>query len=339
LKFTLIGVSATNDMIRTFEKNLIEHHLLRKGERIVIGVSGGIDSMVLLDLLYRLSKPWRLEVAVAHVNHGLRGKASDADEALVRRVSLKLNLGFSAIRWNAPSRDNIQDAARRFRYDFFRNVAKKIKARSIATAHNRDDQAETLLLHLIRGSGIKGLSGIMRSHGDETKIIRPLLDFSREHIEKYAQKRRIVYHEDITNQKTTYRRNFIRNKIFPILKTINPRIKETLADTAFTLQDTERALHRVAQEFAKEFFRSGKGRIIWNRTHFIELPTAIRRHVLILAYETLCGDRTNLNSDQILHMDMISSGTKGSGRYRLPRGIEFCRTKDIISIGSSAEGG
>jgi tRNA(Ile)-lysidine synthase len=321
-------------MLRSFEKKLIEHHLLRKGEGIVVGVSGGIDSMVLLDLLYRLSKSWRLRVTVAHVNHGLRGKASDADHKLVRRVSQKLNLGFSAIRWKVPSRDNIQDAARRFRYDFFRHIAEEIGATSIATAHNQGDQAETLLLHLIRGSGIKGLSGIMRSHGDETKIIRPLLDFSRGQIEEYAKKRHIVFTEDITNQKTMYRRNFIRHNILPILETLNPCIKETLADTAFTLQDTEQALHRVAQEFAKEFFRSGKKRIIWDRTHFIELPTAIRRHILILAYEKLCGDRTNLNSDQILHMDMISSGTKGSGHYNLPRGIEFSRTKDLISIGS-----
>lgn len=318
----------------SLEKILTEHRLVRKGEGIVIGVSGGIDSMVLAHLFSQIAKPWRLRLAIAHVNHALRGRASDADEDLVRKTAKNLNIPFRSIAWKPPARGNIQDAARRFRYDFFRSVAEDVKAKRIATAHNRDDQAETLLLHLIRGSGVKGLSGIDWSTNDDVKIIRPLLAFPRNQIESYAQKRKIKFAHDASNDTTKYTRNFLRLKILPALESLNPCVRESLADAAGAIRECGRALDEVAHAFAKEFLRTAKGKIVWNREPYLHLPTAIRRHVLITTYEKLKGDRTNLNADQIEHMETISKGTRPAARYMLPGKIEFRRTNNLIYIQS-----
>lgn len=316
----------------SLEKILTEHRLVRKGEGVVIGVSGGVDSMVIADLFSQIAKSWRLKLTLAHVNHTLRGAASDADEELVRKTAKKLKLPFRSVQWKPPVRGNVQDAARRFRYEFFRSVANDVSASCIATAHNRDDSAETLLLHLIRGSGVKGMSGIEWSSNDNIRIIRPLLAFHRNQIEDYAKKRRIKFAHDASNDKTKYTRNFIRHKIIPALESLNPCVRESLADAAGTIGECNKALDQVAHAFAKEFLRTGKAKIVWNREPYLNMPTAIRRHVLILAYERLKGDRTNLNSDQIEHMEAISRGTRPSARYMLPGGLEFCRTHDFLEL-------
>lgn len=305
---------------------------MKKGESVVVGVSGGVDSMVLLHMLDRLKEDLRLKLTVAHINHNLRGRASDSDEKLVRETSKKLGLEFRAVRWKPPVSGNIQDSARKFRYDFFRSVAKDVHATCIATAHNQDDQAETVLLHLVRGSGVKGLSGMEWATKDQVKIVRPLLAFDRAAIEGYAKKRRIRFAHDATNDKTKYTRNFLRHEVLPLLASLNPRIKESLADVACVLKDCDRALYDVSQAFAADFLREAKNRIVWVRGPFIRLPRAIRRQVLILAYEKLSGHRTDLNSDQIKRMESISEGERTNATYMLPGGVRFSRSKDILSI-------
>jgi tRNA(Ile)-lysidine synthase len=319
-------------MLNFFEKEIAKNKLLSKGEGIVVAVSGGADSMVLLDLLFQLSKSFKLKLTVAHVNHNLRGKKSDADENLVRWAAKKLGVSFRAVRWKPPARGNIQDLARRFRYDFLKSVACEAGACAIATAHNQDDQAETLLLHLIRGSGIKGMSGMEPATREEVRIVRPLLAFSRYQIEGYAKKRKIRFARDESNNKLKYTRNFIRHKVLPVLESINPCVRESLAGAAKVLKDCSTALDEVAQAFAKEFLRTGKEKIAWDRGPFLKLPGAIRRHVLIHAYERLKGDRINLNSDQIEHMETISEGHEPKARYMLPGRIEFHRTGNLIII-------
>jgi len=322
-------------MLRAFEKKLTEYSLLKKGEGIVVAVSGGVDSMVLMDLLRRLQATWHFDLTIAHVNFGLRGKASNADEELVRNEAIRSKFPFKVARWKRPQRVNLQDAARQFRYDFFRQVADKTQASYIATAHNRDDQAETVLMHLIRGSGVKGLLGMSPIAGENPKIIRPLLFFSRCQIEEYAKKKKVSFAEDKTNRKLIYKRNLIRHNVLPMLEKLNPCVKESLADVAMFLRDYDEAIDVVAYEYVQEFFRAGKNTVTWNRSHFIELPNAIRRRVLVMAYEGICGNRANLNSDQIEHMDKLSTGKKHTSRYMLPGHLQFSRLSDLLSIRKS----
>lgn len=316
----------------SLKKVLSDHHLIRKGEGVVVGVSGGIDSMVLLDMLSRLKEEMHLKLTVAHVNHGLRGKASDGDERLVRATAKRLKIGFRSARWKPPASGNIQDKARRFRYDLFRSVARNSHASCIVTAHNQDDQAETVLLHLVRGSGVKGLCGMEWATKDTVRIARPLLAFSRAQIEDYAKRRKLRFAHDATNDRTKYARNFLRHEVLPVLATLNPRIKESLADVACVLKDCNRALSDVSRAFAEEFLSHAKGRIVWVREPFIKLPRAIRREVLIHAYEKLCGHRTDLNSDQIRKMESISEGERTTAKYMLPGRARFSRANDILSI-------
>lgn len=320
-------------MLKAFEKILEDHELIKREDKVVVAVSGGVDSMVLLNLFTRLSKTWRLKLIVAHVNHGLRGTSSDREEKLVKNTAKKLGLPVHVTKWDAPKKGNIQDSARKFRYSFFKDVIQKTGAATVATAHHRDDQAETVLLQFIRGSGIKGLSGISwKSPYKNISIIHPLLDFGRTQIETYSKRHKISFAQDESNLKTDYRRNFIRHELVPLLESINPRVKESIADTALVLQDSFKAMDSVAKTFADEYFTNLDGKITWNRAPFTRLPTAIRRFVLIEAFERLTGTRTDLNSDQIEHMEYISLSPKISGKYMLPRQAQFCRTKDLLLI-------
>lgn len=320
-------------MLRDFEKKLTDHNLIDLCNKLVVAVSGGPDSMVLLNLFSRLSKRLKFVLTVAHVNHGLRGKSSDAEETLVKKIAKKYGLPIHTVRWKTPAKGNIQNAARKFRYDFFKDVAFKTNSSAVATAHHRDDQAETVLLQFIRGSGIKGLGGIpWITKYKNIQIIHPLLDFGRDQIEAYARRHKIHFACDESNLKTGYRRNFIRHKLVPLLEEINPRVKESIADAAFTLQDSFKAMDSIAKTFADEYFTALDKKITWNRAPFTRLPTAIRRFVLIEAFERLTGGRVDLNSDQIEHMELISLSPKMGGRYMLPKGAKFCRTKDLLLI-------
>lgn len=322
-------------MLKAFENNLIEHELVKKGDAVLIAVSGGVDSMVLLNLLGRLKKKWRLDISVAHVNHNLRGRQSDRDEELVQNTCRKLAVPFYCAQWKAPKRGNIQDAARHFRYDFFTSAAKKAGGSLVATAHHGDDQAETVLLKMVRGSGIKGISGISwSSRAKDVNIIRPLLLFGKRDIERYAKKFGLPFAHDKSNDKTYYLRNKIRHNVLPLLEKINPRVRESLKDIAMSLQTNFAAIEIVARTFAHEYFTQTEDKIMWSRGPFLRLPTAIRRQVLIEAFEKLNGSRTDLNADQIGRMESISKGTKSSAKYMLPQKSQFQRLKDLLCIRS-----
>lgn len=322
-------------MLKTFENNLIEHDLVKKGDALLIAVSGGADSMVLLSLMGRLKKKWRLNLSVAHVNHNLRGRQSDRDEALVKNTCRKLKIPFYAAQWKAPRKGNMHDEARRFRYEFFRTAAKKAGSHIIATGHHGDDQAETVLLKMVRGSGIKGISGIAwSSRVKDAKIIRPLLHFGRKDIERYAKKFGLPFRHDKSNDKTYYLRNKIRHNVLPLLEEMNPRVKESLKDIAMSMQTNFAAIEVVAKTFANEYFTKTEDKIMWSRGPFLNLPTAIRRQVIIEAFERQAGSRADLNSDQIEHMESISKGKKTNAKYMLPQKSQFLRSKDLLCIRS-----
>ncbi len=316
----------------SLEKVLAAQGIVRKGESVVVGVSGGADSMVLLDLFSRIAKRWSLSITVAHVNHGLRGRASVNDMELVRKTALKMGFPFEVAKWKAPERGNLQDAARKFRYAFFKKVARRAGAQSIAIAHTKDDQAETVLLHLVRGSGLAGMAGMEWAGHGRPRVIRPLLGFHRSQIERYAKSRNIRFAHDSSNDRTKYSRNYVRHNVLPLLETLNPAVRKSLADTACVIRECVKALDDVTGAFADEFLREGKRKIAWNRDPYIRLPAAIRSNVLILAYERLKGDRADLLSDHIRRMESISMGKRGCARYMLPGRIAFHRTHGLISL-------
>ncbi|MGD9976746.1 MAG: tRNA lysidine(34) synthetase TilS [Bacteroidales bacterium] len=218
-------------------------------DSIMLGVSGGVDSMVMLHLFRKCG----FNIAVAHCNFGLRGEESDGDEQFVKQYCLMNGIVFHSIRFNTKeyARENklsIQVAARELRYAYFDGTCREYKYTKIAIAHNLNDSAETVLLNLTRGTGIKGLTGIKVLNGN---VIRPLLFATRLEIEEFAKNHGIEFREDSSNSTTKYKRNFIRHKIIPELRNLNPSADRAIASTAGHLQEAawlvEEQLERIRQ--------------------------------------------------------------------------------------------
>jgi len=221
---------------------------------LTVAVSGGPDSVALACLLAGLREPLNLELVLAHLHHGLRGPEADGDQVFVEALASELNLPLetSAIdlqQLHKAHGGNLQQLARRRRYAFLREVAARHKTPWIATGHNLDDQAETMLLALIRGGGRRGLSGMAFSRplGEQT-LIRPLLDTSREEILQMLHEERLSYRVDSSNQNLKYRRNRLRRKVLPALHKMNPNLDRTLLQTSCILAEEEAFLEQSARQ-------------------------------------------------------------------------------------------
>lgn len=210
------------------------NQLLQDNERVLVGVSGGADSVVLLDVLLKL----QYTCVVAHCNFHLRDEESNRDEKFVENLAEKYNLLYKKVDFNTvgyakSNKISIEMAARELRYAWFNRMAAETKCSSIAVAHHADDSIETVLLNLIRGTGLKGLTGIELKNGN---LVRPLLCCNRNEIEKYAGKYKLEYVTDSTNASNDYSRNKIRNVLLPLMSEINPSIKQTLAENTVRIR-------------------------------------------------------------------------------------------------------
>ena len=217
-----------------------EQDLIRPGDKIVCAVSGGADSMALLWAMYLLKDEWELDLSAAHFNHQLRGAESDRDEAFVRDFcqgyGIPLHVGSGTV---IPGKKGLEAAARDARYAFLDTLPGKI-----ATAHTADDNAETLLMHLVRGTGLKGLGGIAPQRGN---LIRPMLSITRTDVEAFLEEYAVSHIEDSSNGTDEFLRNRIRRHVMPLLKEENPKLAENLSATALRLRQDEAALAAEAQ--------------------------------------------------------------------------------------------
>lgn len=220
-----------------------EYDLICPGEKIVCALSGGADSTALLFALYLLREKFQFDLAAAHFNHQLRGQESDRDEQFVRRLcdryDIPLFVGTGEVKAGPKG---LEAAAREARYAFFATLPGKI-----ATAHTANDNAETLLLHLVRGTGLKGLGGIAPING---KIIRPMLSVTRTDVQKFLQEYCLTCVQDSSNDTDLFLRNRLRHHVMPILEKENPKLAENLSAMALTLRHDEAFLQQQAREMA-----------------------------------------------------------------------------------------
>jgi len=229
---------------------------LRAGHRVGVAVSGGADSVALLLLLLELRNKLGIVLSVLHFNHKLRGKASDADELFVKRLAAKHGLEFHSTSLHVAKkarkeRSNLEDAARRARYGYFRSLVESETCARIAVAHTADDQAETVLAHLLRGTGITGLGGI---HPIAGPVVRPLLNIRRSELRTYLRSRKQIWREDLTNRDTRRMRARIRQKLLPLLeKHFQPAIVEHLATLADLAREDEAFFDGVLKERTAKF--------------------------------------------------------------------------------------
>lgn len=239
--------------ISQVKQYIIENQLLTDNSKVIVGVSGGADSVALLDILHSL----KLECIVAHCNFHLRGEESNRDAFFVEELCQKYNLKYERIDFDTEAYAEIHSisiemAARELRYDWFEQIRVIHLADKIAVAHHRDDSVETILLNLIRGTGIRGLTGIAPQNGN---IIRPLLCLTRSDILDYLKERGLNYVDDSTNNEDLYTRNKIRLKIIPLLETINPSVKDSIIRTAEHLSQVENIYKFYIQQVKADVFK------------------------------------------------------------------------------------
>ena len=240
------------------------YDMLPTGALVLCAVSGGADSMCLLHLLYTLAPDWGFSLRCAHFNHHLRGADSERDEEFVRAWCAERNIPFSCgsgdVRAEAARTGRgIEETARAMRYAFLEDTAREVGAARIATAHTADDNAETMLLHLVRGSGLQGLTGIPPRRGN---VVRPLLGATRAEVEEYCAVHQVPHVEDSTNCDEAYTRNFLRRQVMPLLEQANPRAVEHLSAAAGRLRTDNDYLNAQAAETAALARRTPDGLVI-----------------------------------------------------------------------------
>ena len=219
---------------------IAEKKLISRNDKIVVGFSGGADSVFLLSFLIKFQKKFNLSLLAAHLNHNLRGEEGDADESFCMRICADLNIPILIKQKNIKvfakkKKLSLEEAGREIRYKMFSEIAAKENCTKIATAHHQSDNTETVLLNLIKGCGLNGAAGIPAQRGN---IIRPLLAITKDEILSYLQIKRIPFQIDSSNEENNYQRNYLRNKVVPKLKeNINPKIDEKIFNFSSTIKD------------------------------------------------------------------------------------------------------
>ncbi len=331
-------VAGPSDLLFHFEQRLKQSGVIRRGQKVFVACSGGPDSVALLHLLKTLEGPFKLRLGVLHFDHGLRGRASQADLAFVRKLARKLQIPFYAgraknLRRSAKTKkQSLEEAAREARYAFFVRTAKKTGARKIALGHTRDDQAETVLMRLIRGTGPRGLAGIRRVLKMKgVAFVRPLLDLTKEELLAWLRTKHLPFRRDASNDSEVYERNKIRRLFLPWLRReIHPRVTETLARLADVVEEENHLLEALSGTAWKNLKPACRaGRLAFDRQAFSAQPAAIQFRLLDRALKRL-NPASGLDFETWQALKKAFLAVKD--RRSLARGLDFHLTTSQIVI-------
>ena len=361
-------------LIRPVGTLIRRHGLLAPGERGVVAVSGGVDSACLLHCLHALASSLDLRLHVAYVHHGLRAAADD-EAVFVAELAASYGLPCAVLRADVAALRkgrSPQDAARIARYAALRAHAAAVGATALLTGHNEDDQAETVLLHLLRGSGLDGLAGMRLretdidgggvpgqrgsedrhpirpgappSAGGRTQIVRPLLRTSRAAIDAHCRAYGLIWREDPSNASRAYRRNAVRLDLLPALEAYNPRIRAALARTAATLALDAGYLRAQAAEALDNLIveaAAGQGSahvssvvvgLRLDRARYAALPAALRLHTLRLALERLLGGTAGFTQEHLTVIDELGCEERSGSRASLPRRLRIEARAGVLRL-------
>lgn len=335
----MADASTDSSVLAAVRAAIGEHHLFPDSGVVVVGVSGGLDSVCLLSLLKTLCGPGGsyagIRLHVAHLDHELRGEPSRADAAFVADLAaqwgLPCTLGQADVAAEArASHRSLEDAARRARYRFLRRIAGEVGASRIAVAHHADDQVETLVMHWLRGSGLAGLAGMRALEGD---IIRPLLGISRAELRRYGEQHQLAYCEDASNQDRRFLRNRIRHDLLPVLEQYNPNLRETLLRNAAVLAEEDAYIQaQVEACWPEVIVREEHLRLEGDVQAYRRLPVALRHHLLRRAGLHVSGGETHLERRHVEASDALLRHAAGSGTLHLPGKLRLRRTYGQFSL-------
>ena len=333
-------------MIRKIKSYIEQNNMLEQGDRIVIGVSGGADSICLLHVLNGLSSEYELFLQVVHINHGIRGEEADRDESFVKCFCEQRGLEFQSFTYDVTALAmqeglTCEEAGRKVRYDAFFDMCRKKQCNKIAIAHNRNDNAETVLFHLFRGSGIRGISGIEAKRemvqGDRSiTLIRPLLDTSRAEIEEYLGSEGIKYLTDSTNLSDDYSRNKIRNQILTYAtREINQQSVAHIASAADSLREIEDYLNQNIQYHYESIVRQKKQSYLVDVKELSTEHIVLQKGIIRKLLETLAGASKDLEAKHVEAVLELIDKQVGK-QIHLPYDIIAERDYDDIRVFCSA---
>lgn len=299
-----------------------------RGKRLLVAVSGGLDSVALLDLLLAVRDELRLRLVVAHVNHGLR-RGATMDASFVRDLATSHSLPYVSTRLQLAPGGNVEARAREARYAWLEQARRKRRAAFIVTAHQADDQVETLFLNLTRGSGMTGLSGMEVASGH---LLRPLLDVPRRELTRYVRKQKLSYRLDPTNRSLQIARNRIRRQVITSLQRINPQLVETVSQSMRVLADEHQVLRQLAtRELDRISKQTTKDGLVVSVSRIRLLRRGLRHLIWREGIRRLCGDLTGWRLRHIENLDDLLIRQTGS-QLHLPRDVVAERSYDTVTL-------
>ena len=331
----------TEDKIR---KTIEEKGLIAQGQHIVIGLSGGPDSVCLFNVLKNISKELGLTIHPVHVNHKFRPGAAERDQQYVEELCRKNGLECDSFVVDcnvlaAETGMTSEEAGRKARYDAFYEVAERIakdvpkESIKIAVAQNANDQAETVLFRLLRGTGTDGLAGIAYEREERGyKVIRPILDIYRDEIESYCERNDLQPVIDHTNEESVYARNKIRNELIPYLeKEHNTNLKESLVRLARIASADKEYMWQQVENFYKNHARQGDGEVSFDRDLFAKAHPAIRHRAILKAFAFI-GLESDVSEERIKAADAIIEKKQGPKTVQFPRGYVLEVAKGCVTM-------
>lgn len=321
------------DLLNKFKEFVVKENLIKKGEALLLGISGGPDSLTMLDLFNRIKDDYKLKLVVFHLNHMFREEAA-SEARFVEEVALRSNLKVIIKKYDVPAfikKEGVspEEGARIIRFRLIKEILKELNITKVALGHNKDDLVETIFLHMFRGSGLNGLTGIEPiSVVKDMHIIHPILNIYRDDIEKYCQYRNLNPRRDPSNKETFYTRNKIRNDLIPYLENeINPNIKDVMVQMAGIIREEDRYLDQIAEKKLKDLIVNKESdQLIVSQNELKRIEKVIRRRVIRKLFSLLTKENKDLyyNHYKIID-DFILEGKTGK-MLDLPGGLKVKNT-------------
>jgi len=324
-------------VIKTIEK----YRMLQEGDKVIIGVSGGPDSVCLADILCKIKGQLNLSLIVAHVHHGIRREEADRDANFVRQQACHWNLPFEQLSISVPEiakarRLSIEQAGRVERYQYFKKLLGIHQAQKIALGHNADDQVETILMRLIRGCGLRGLGGIPARRGT---FIRPLIECTRQEIEGYCERNNISYYLDSSNKEPDYLRNKIRLQLIPLLsKDYNPAITKNVLQLQAIVRDELDFSEGISEQYYLSVVKQEPGSAVFlDNNRLKELPDGAQRSVIRRALKHLNYYLEDIQFNHVEAVRMMCLKGEGEKILDLPGGIKVIKSYQDIIFGLASD--
>ncbi|MGN0342414.1 MAG: tRNA lysidine(34) synthetase TilS [Roseburia sp.] len=323
-------------MLQRIEDYIRQQHMLKEGDTVIAGVSGGADSVCLLFVLKELSVRYDLSVRVVHVEHGVRGQESLEDAAFVEKLCKKMDIPFDCVHYDVPDYArvhgmSVEEAGRKLRYETFEREADRFPGAKIAVAHNQNDQAETVLFQMIRGSCVRGLGGISPVRG---RVIRPLLCVSRREIETYLAELGQPFCVDVTNDSDLYSRNCLRHQVLPVLEQLNVRAVEHIAAGAEQMRELDLFLEGQAEKMQEQWVKRDRSGIRIDDDCARRTEGFLLREMLYRLLVEAAGSAKDISRVHVEQVEKLFFSEVGKS-FNLPYGLRAVREPGEVLVGKA----